>query len=95
VKPSDMMQLVRRIPARSLRKRMQDSNFGQKMSFLMNLCDKQSIKLTEVPEFARVWINESQKQPAEVRYFHVEKDRVYLTKMGEATARALKKKLSQ
>lgn len=94
IKPSDLEENVRRVPARSIRKLVrQNEEVGQRFDFLTTLYSKVSIKLSEVPESVRVWVNEDAKQSPKTRYFNLREDSVSLTEMGESLARALHKKL--
>jgi hypothetical protein len=94
VQPSDMEQLVKRMPARSLRKYMaKDDESRQRLQFIINLHRTKSVKLKEISELEKRWVLDDSKRPEKLRYFHVEQEQVSLSVMGEILARVLLKKL--
>jgi hypothetical protein len=94
IKPSDLEKIIRRIPARSIKKLMkQDEKIGQRLYFLTAAYDKEVTPLSEVSNSVVEWIKEDAKQAENLRYFSSTDNSVSLTEMGKTLAEALRKKL--
>lgn len=94
VKASDLEEVVRRFPARVIRRAIkQDGRAKERFEFLITLYTKESIIMSEVPESIKEWISEDAKQPQSLRYFLVTRDSVSLTEFSKPAAKVLRKKL--
>jgi len=94
IEPSDLEGVVRRFPARFIRRIIkQEGQVRDRLEFLIALYSHGFIAMAEVPESIKEWINEDARQPQSLRYFTLTQDSVSLTELSKPMAKALQEKL--